>query len=91
MIVEWIFAVFVSFLGFVVGLLPSIAVPGWVDDSSGHFATVWAAGAGLGAWIPWTLAASVVAAILSCVVIGLAIKVIRIVASFLTVGGGSAG
>ena len=47
--------------------------------------------AGLGAWIPLNLAANVATALLACLVIGFAIKLVRIVVSFVTVGGGSAG
>lgn len=90
MIFEAIIDVFVGFVKFVIGLFPTSNPPGWFSSTSESLSTVWSYGAGLGAWIPWGIVGSVVTAVLSCVVIGLTIKLARIVASFFTMGGGSA-
>jgi hypothetical protein len=89
-ITEGLFSVFSGFVRFMIGLLPSGSLPEWVDDGAVHLREVWALGAGLGAWVPWSLFGTVAAAVMGCVVIGFGIKVARIVASFFTAGGGSA-
>jgi hypothetical protein len=46
--------------------------------------------ANTGAWIPWTVAAAVLVAYGACLAAGLVAKLVRIGASFATLGGGSA-
>lgn len=91
MITQWIGEFFSALVNFVLGLLPTVSPPSWLTDGSGYLATIWGYGAGLGAWIPWSLVGVVFAAVLVCIGIGFGIKVVRIVASFATIGGGSAG
>jgi uncharacterized membrane protein YccF (DUF307 family) len=45
----------------------------------------------MGVWLPVGLGVTIMVAVLTCVGIGFAIKAVRIAASFLTAGGGSAG
>jgi hypothetical protein len=90
MITEAILGLFIGLFSLVLSLLPTRPAPGWLDDGAGYLSSIWTAGAGLGAWIPWTLVGTVFSAILACVVIGFTIKIVRIVASFFTAGGGSA-
>ena len=61
--------------------------------ASGHdaIAEVVEQAAGLGAWIPWSTVGTVSASVVLCMGIGLTIKLVRIVASFFTAGGGAAG
>lgn len=80
-----------EFLGWMVSLLPSYDVPAWLSSSSSYMSNLWTYGYGLGAWIPWPLVGTVLASVLACVLIGFGIKVARIVASFMTLGGGGAG
>lgn len=79
-----------ALVSFVTGLLPTMPVPGWVDGASGHLTTILGYGAGLGAWIPWQIAGIVFGSLMIALGISFGIKVARIVASFLTLGGGSA-
>lgn len=90
MIVEGVVKVIVAFFEFVVGLLPTRAVPGWVDSIGPSLQIVWNHANQLGAWIPWDAVGYVTAAVLSCMVIGLQIRLVRIVLSLFTGGGGSA-
>lgn len=90
MIVEALVDVLFGIVEFVIGLIPTTAAPVWIADASGYLETLWGYGAGLGAWVPWSLVGTVFASVLSCVAIGLVIKLVRIVASFFTAGGGSA-
>jgi len=58
------------------------SAPGWMTTLGGFFADT-------GAWIPWTLMAAVVATWVLAMAAMVAIKGVRIVASFLTFGGGN--
>lgn len=89
MIVELLVQVFTSFVTFVLGMLPTVTLPAWLGEDS-YLSEVWSYGAGLGAWIPFALFGQVAAVVMSCVLIGFTIKIVRIVASFFTAGGGSA-
>lgn len=91
MISEAFIDFFAAFTRFAIGLLPDSGPPGWFSDGTGYLSEVWSYASGLGAWIPFAHAGMVVTSILACVAIGLTIKLVRIVASFFTVGGGSAG
>lgn len=90
MITEALMTFLVLIVELITGLLPTTAAPSWMADGGGYLATVFSAGAGLGAWLPWPLIGTVFAAVMSCLLAGLTIKLVRIVASFFTAGGGSA-
>jgi hypothetical protein len=89
-IVVWALSPIYAFFMLIVGWLPTDPPPSWVSDANGLLSQIWGWGAGLGAWVPWQLIGVVVAAVLACALIGFLIKIVRIVASFLTLGGGSA-
>jgi len=89
-IIEGLVVVLKAFLSFVVGLFPTSNPPGWLINASGTLQSVWDAASGLGAWIPFALAGQVIAAVLACMTLGLGIKLIRVVVSLFTGGGGSA-
>lgn len=90
MIVEGIVKVAVAFFKFVLGLFPTRNPPQWTESLASSLQTVWDAGAGLGAWIPWGNVAAVVQAVIACMITGLLIRLVRIVLSLFTGGGGSA-
>lgn len=79
-----------GFLSFVAGLLDFPAVPGVVLSVPGYVSTVGGWMSGTGAWVPWSVVSTMVALWASCLVGAVAIRVVRIVASFLTAGGGGA-
>lgn len=85
-VLSW-FGSFIQFLGSVVQFptVPSFfgSVPGWIVSASSYVA-------GTGVWIPWTLLGVVIAAWMVSLGAALAVKLVRIVASFFTAGGGSA-
>ena len=66
-------------------------VPSWVSQGSAGIRTVMTYATSLGNWVPLTLFVVCVTAVVGCLVAGLLIKVIRIIASYVTLGGGSAG
>jgi hypothetical protein len=91
MIVEWFLDALVSLLEALVSALPSFAPPSWFGNSSSGFGQVFGVANSMGAWLPVGLGVTVALALLTCIVIGFSIKLVRIAASFLTAGGGSAG
>lgn len=58
-------------------------LPGWVSQAGGYVGST-------SAWVPWSLMAAVTAAFVVALSAGLAVKLLRIAASFVTLGGGSA-
>lgn len=90
MIWEQIVRAFMALVRAVVSLFPTADPPDWLNDGAGYLNTALATGAGLGGWVNFTVAGIVLAAVLASVLIGFGIKLVRIVASFFTAGGGSA-
>jgi hypothetical protein len=90
-IVEWFLGVLVGLLEGLLSALPSFSPPSWFTDSGGMVGQLFTYADSMGAWLPIGLLMTIAAAVLTCVVIGFAIKLTRIAASFLTAGGGSAG
>lgn len=91
MITEKLFDVLAAVAGFVVGLFPEFAVPawltttlpGWIETASGQIVAV-------DVWFPFSHAAIVLGFVALSIGVALGVKLVRIVASFLTAGGGSA-
>ena len=90
MIVQAIIHVFTVIVQGILSLLPTDDAPSWVASGAGYLAQLAQLGSGLAGWIPFPLAGTVITAFLACVLSGFIIKVVRIVASFFTAGGGSA-
>lgn len=70
--------------------LPVVTVPDWLASISGAMSLVFQAAGSMGVWFPAGLLVTVLMAVLSLWLVGFAIKIVRIVASFFTAGGGSA-
>lgn len=81
----------VSLVVGVLDLLPSGNPPSWFVNAGATWSSLMGQVSGLSHWIPLALGVQVVTAILSCAVIGFTIKVVRLVLSYFTAGGGSAG
>lgn len=73
----------------ILGSLPTLAVPSWLD-TSGPIGTVFTYAGLMGAWFPTSLATTVLLALLGAWGVGFGVKTVRILASFFTAGGGSA-
>lgn len=91
MIVEWFLGVVEAVVGALLGALPVVEPPAWFKDADGAMQTFVGYFADMGHWMPVNLMVTVFLAVLGSVVIGFGIKVVRIVLSFATAGGGSAG
>jgi hypothetical protein len=79
-----------SFVGWIGGLIQLPDPPNWIAGAPAAASAVAGYVADTGSWIPWTLMQAVILTWVTVLAAGLAIKVVRIVASFLTLGGGSA-
>jgi hypothetical protein len=73
----------------VVGLLPG--PPSWLTSATGPIANVFAGAQHLGAWFPVGIVSTVLIFLAGIWSIAFAIKLVRIVGSFFTGGGGGAG
>jgi hypothetical protein len=82
------------FMGLVAALLsflPTNTPPAWLTTIGGAVGTVYGYAGQMGVWFPVTLVRNVALAVLASILAGFVIKAVRIIASFVTVGGGSAG
>lgn len=90
MVTEAIMDLLAGFVETLLGALPEFEVPDWLATASGMATEIAGYGAGLGVWVPARLIVAVAGTLLVVWLIGFGIKLTRIVASFLTFGGGSA-
>jgi hypothetical protein len=82
-----VLAVILSWLG---GLFGNFATPTWVGSINADLSALANYAAGLGSFVPISDAVTVMEFVFAVAGIGFGIKVVRIVASFFTAGGGSA-
>jgi hypothetical protein len=71
------------------GALPHLAVPSWLTSIGSFVGTITSGLGGTAGWVPWGLLSLAVTLALAAVGLSVAIRGIRIAASFLTLGGGS--
>lgn len=90
MITEWLLTAFQWLLHGLLAVLPTVSVPSWLSSNDSAFTTVFSAAGSMGVWFPSTLVVTVLTGVLALWLVGFAIKLVRIVASFFTAGGGSA-
>lgn len=91
MIVEAVVSLLVALVEGALSLLPSAEPPGWFLDAGSQWSALMGQVGLLGNWMPVNLATTIVGAVLGSWVIGFTIKVVRLVLSYFTAGGGSAG
>lgn len=90
MILDAIIGVLVEIVLGIASLLPDDEPPAWLLGAGDTLSGLLGQFAALGAWAPVGLLVTVVQAVITAWLIGFAIKIIRIVVSFFTAGGGSA-
>jgi len=88
MVTDAIVGAITGFLVWVLSLITVPEPPDFLDDAGGYIATVGGFVANTSMWIPWALIAGVIGAWVVAMGAMIAIKGVRIVASFLTLGGG---
>lgn len=90
MITEAILQALGSALSFVLGLLPAVALPGWLDTITTYVRSGVTSFAQLGMWLPVGAIGNVVTFVVVVLGVQLAIRIGRIAVSAFTGGGGSA-
>lgn len=90
MVTDLILSVLGNVVSFFIGLMPTIEAPDWLTSVIDFVAMVVTNALALGNWIPWPMVGLAFLFVWSSFLIALGIRVARIVASFLTAGGGSA-
>lgn len=91
MIIEWFLQVLGGFVSFVVGLFGFIPdPPAFFTDLPAYVANIAGYMAGTAVWVPWGLTLSVLGLWAAALFAAVTIRLVRIVASFMTGGGGGA-
>lgn len=90
MIIEWLAGILGTIAEWIAALFGDIEAPGWLVNAGDTWQSVMTQANGLDPWIPWTILATVVTAVIACAVTGFGIKAGRMVLSLFTGGGGSA-
>ena len=90
MIVELIVKAFAALATGIGALLGDADAPGFIANLEGWWSSFMGMLGGLTPWIPWDTAGAVVAAVLLAIGASFVVKVVRIVLSLFTGGGGSA-
>lgn len=96
MITQWLVEIVGNVVTWILGLLPTLTVPEYLSGTGGGTAngTVTDAVSGLwsfDAFLPVTQLVAACALVLASLLVAVTVRVVRIVASFLTAGGGAAG
>ena len=77
-------------IGGLLDALPVTTPPAWISTGVSYMPQVFTFAASMGVWFPWSLLGIVLAAVVTTWVGGFVVKVVRIVISHVTGGGGSA-
>lgn len=90
MIVELIVGLIVELIEFLGGLFGTLDMPGWWSQVDSGITYLTSSASSFANWIPLAPAVNAIGFIGVVLLLALTIKVVRIVASFFTAGGGSA-
>lgn len=90
MIIEALISMLAALVSFIGSLFPDIETPGWMTSIAGHVSTVTGLMAPLGNWVPFGAAGNAVALVLVAIGAAAAVRLIRVLVSLFTGGGGSA-
>ncbi len=90
MIIQWLAGALSSVLTWLIGIFPAPTLPSWLTAAPSAISGWVAQLDGFGNWLPLDVVSGAVAFALVVLGIGGAIKLLRIIASFLSAGGGSA-
>jgi hypothetical protein len=81
---------FALIIGGLIDTLPVTQAPGWLADAGSYIPQVMGFASSMGVWFPWDVLAVVLVAVFGVWVAAFGIKVVRIIISHVTGGGGSA-
>lgn len=90
MIVELLVKAISALIAGLGSLFGTMTLPGWWANVDGWLTTLGGHAAGFGQWIPWATAINTATFVVACIGVAFVIKLVRVVASFFTAGGGSA-
>jgi len=90
MIIQSLLDAFSAILASLISLFPTLTLPDWWDSAMAYWYSTIEVATQLQWWIPFPALSQVVSLIFFAIVLAISIKAIRIVASFFTLGGGSA-
>lgn len=90
MIIQLIMGVLDAIVGGIFSIMPDVAVPGWFTGSLDAIGGLFGAATTMGVWIPVPLALAVASILFMAMMGGAIIKLARVIASFVSGGGGSA-
>ncbi len=89
-IIQWCLAALAAVFDKVFTAMPPLPVPAWFTGAGDAISGLFGDAVTMGVWIPIPLALNVALTLFAAMFGGAAIKLARIIASFLTAGGGSA-
>lgn len=90
MVTNFLINTLAGLVQWVIGLFPTFSTPGFFSQAASAISSIGTQVSSVGAWLPIGLIGAVVTAWAVTFAAGVAIKVIRIIASYFTLGGGSA-
>lgn len=90
MVTDAVIGMLTNLVNWLLSFLPVITLPSWADSTVAAIGTVFGYAGSLGAWVSMPLVGVVLSFVLAAWGVAVVIKFVRIVASFATLGGGSA-
>ena len=90
MITAVVMEMFTFMLNGMLDSLPNAVVPAWLSSAGSYLPSVFAFAASMGVWFPWSVLGIVLASVFSVWGASFLFKILRIVISHVTGGGGSA-
>lgn len=90
MILEGLISIAVGLFDFIVSAFGNAPAPGWLTGLAGQLDTLVVAAASMGGWVPWSSFGTALAAVIGAATLSLVVRVVRILVSLFTGGGGSA-
>lgn len=90
MVTDSLVTLWTDVLLFFLGEMEPVEMPEWITSIASYTGTVYAFASSMGVWFNWGLLAIVLSTLFVTWIAAFVIKLVRIVASFLTLGGGSA-
>lgn len=90
MITQALISLLKTCASFALGLFPTTTIPDWAGQMTDWITELNGYLVSVSAWLPFDWMGVVLTVFIAVVLAALAIKVVRIIASFLTLGGGSA-
>jgi len=89
MITEWLINVGATVATWFLSLIPSWQIPDFFTTLDSQINSLFAGASGFSVWVPWTVVVTAIGISLGSWVIGLSVKAIRAIASYLPFIGGA--